>query len=70
MYACVLQVNAVHTNTRLAGLPNDYQPKKKCHLQKIQSKDPVENENGYHVSRPTPNPVMKHEMYSLDFTAV
>lgn len=42
------QVKSVYANTRLAGVPNDYQPKKKCHLQKIQRKDPVEGENNYH----------------------
>ena len=42
------QVKSVFANTRLAGVPNDYQPKKKCHLQKIQPKDPVEGENNYH----------------------
>ena len=38
----------MNANTRLCGLPNDYQPNKKCHLQKIQAKDPVEGENNYH----------------------
>jgi len=38
----------VNANLKLNSLPNDYQPNKKCYLQKIQSKDPVEDENHYY----------------------
>lgn len=42
------QVKSVSSDTRLCGVANDYQPKKKCHLQKIKPKDPVEDENNCH----------------------
>ncbi|KAF6016462.1 PPP1R32 [Bugula neritina] len=42
------EVKSVNANLKLNSLPNDYQPNKKCYLQKIQSKDPVEDENHYY----------------------
>ena len=41
----------VAIDTRVISAPADYRPKHKAHLQNIQSKDPVELENGGYVSQ-------------------